>query len=560
MKKLNLNNNVSQEMEIPCIGIDLGTTNSAVSVLDNTRIPRVLPIGEDGSPTVPSCVLWEDGKWIVGQEAYKQRYKKNCCYSVKRLMGSDTEIVLYDEKNHATLKTNPIEVSSKILKYMASRVNEMYGKCRKCVITVPAYFSQRQIEDTIKAATLAELDCIQILKEPTAAAYIYSNLEDTAGGDIVIYDLGGGTFDVTHLSLVKKDSVPAKMYQTLNKLYGIKEPEHSEDNTEKFYSRVIGTYGDMMLGGDDIDALTVEYATGGVKLKDELRQRLLLSAELIKKVGAFGQTIEFDGKSYQITRSHLVKATGVVYEKTHRIMSEIDMSRVDRIVLVGGSTKSQLIRDYLHRDYPNVQIVHTLNPDETVAQGAGALGGDILGKNQLPYQDVLPLPIGIMVNYNEVDVCLQKNTSIPFSVTRSFVTIEDEQENVSLNVFQGISSNPAECAYLGTARISNIPKKPKGEVVVYVTFTISMQGRLVVTANVDGTDLSVEFVVDNIFSVETQPNKQVGNDSFVCEDDFEEAFFEILKEADKVELLLERRGAKTVKEREAIEDRIVEMF
>ena len=251
------------------MGIDLGSTNSAVSVFTQGLVPTLCPMGTNGATTLQSCVRWDGGdKFTVGPEAYAARYKPNVCYSVKRIMGSGKTVTFRGEDGAEKVMT-PAQVSAEILKALADKVTDSFGRLTRCVIAVPAYFNQRQIEDTIEASKIAGLDCIQILKEPTSASYIYSNLGYAKDGSILIYDLGGGTFDVTHMSFLKKSSIPSKMMTALKRMYGIDSDLLDEgEDSSLYYCRVLGTYGDMNLGGDDIDAVMAGLSakSSGAKL------------------------------------------------------------------------------------------------------------------------------------------------------------------------------------------------------------------------------------------------------------------------------------------------------
>lgn len=554
MKKLNLAG--SDVSASACLGIDLGTTNCAVSVLNRGKIPKVLPIGKDGTTTVPSCVLFEGDNIIVGADAYKVRYKSNCIYSIKRLMGSGKTVTITN--NGKEMELTPAYVSSCILRYLAERAADVFMPIRKCVITVPAYFDQRQIEDTLEAAKLADLECIHILKEPTSAAYVYSQMGNTSSGDILVYDLGGGTFDVTHLTLVRKDAIPSKMFTALKRMYGIEPP--AQDDDSKYMCRVLGTYGDTMLGGDDIDLLAAKICAGDIKLSEEGFQQLVLKVEQTKKNGFIGLNLNIEGHDITITKDAINRATTEIYLRTRKIMDEIDTSSIKSIILVGGSTKSELIRKLLAEDFPKAEISTALNPDETVSQGAGVLGADLLEEGHLQFQDVLPMPIGVLVNYDMVEFCLQKNTSIPYSITRMFNTMKEGQTTVSIHVYQGVSHNPEECTYLGTVRITDIPPKENGLSTVEVTFTINLKGRLDITATAEGVAVPVTFTVENIFSVDSTAKATTTSTSdFVCQDDFDEMFYDTFIRTNNtkgIELLKKRHTLSDQSEIEAIEDEI----
>ena len=525
MNKMDLKGTGVKSSGCDILGIDLGTTNSAVSVFNAGTVPVLLPVGHNGKYTVPSCVRWDGGdNFTVGAEAYKERYKPNVIYSVKRMMGSGDKITLVHEDGK-TKKMTPAEVSAKILRHLADKAAEFHTAVDKCVITVPAYFDQRQITDTVKAAELAGLNCLQILKEPTSASFIYSLLGYANNGAVLIYDLGGGTFDATHMTFLRKDAVPKKMATSLKKQYGIEINSDSDDVTDQYYSRVIGTYGDMRLGGDDIDKLFGDTCLErqGIKLSAAGREQLYLRCESFKKnAAAAAEDVVIDGKKIHISRTVLEECVDKIFDRTMRIIEDVDMSEVSTIVLVGGSTKSQRIRDNLSSAFPGIEISAVLDPDETVALGAGAVAKAISGKKELEYSDVLPLPIGVLVDEKSVEVCLQKNTSMPYSVTRSYYTMHDYQERITVHLYQGLSSLPENCTYLGRITVDGIPKKPAGDVCVLLSFILNSQGRLRVVSRVEDIDREEELIIDNIFSVTGDEGKsETAASDFITIDDFE---------------------------------------
>lgn len=566
------------------IGIDLGTTNSAVAVYSANTVPTLLPIGGPGKFTIPSCVRWDgfneerEPIFTVGKEAYKERYAPNVIYSIKRMMGSGKRVDFHARgvkkledgaSNREVLTSTPAYISSLILSHIKEKVWELYKPVTKCIITVPAYFNQRQIEDTSEAAKYAGLECVQILKEPTSASYIYSLLGYANNGTVLIYDLGGGTFDVTHMRFLRKDNISSKLLTSLRRQYGIELNADGADANDQYFCRVLGTYGDVHLGGDDIDTEMAKRVveTTGVELSEEGMEQLILKCEEFKKLGVYGMDIELEGQKIHLSADDLNYAVDAIFERTLKLMEDISMEDVGTIVLVGGSTKSQRIRDNLAHKFPNVEISAVLDPDATVALGAGSVAKAVANKKGLMYSDVLPLPIGILVDETKVDVCIPRNTSMPHTVSRSFRTMHDKQERITLHVYQGLSSQPEKCTYLGKLCLEGIPQAPAGDVSVQVFFTLTGQGRLRITSKIDGegAEREEELVIDNIFDVSaTAPVPAMmdveDTDEGQPMDDFESCFMPLLKEdAEAMALFAERRtilhgGSSDVTE---IEDKIV---
>lgn len=544
------------------MGIDLGTTNSAVTIYNAGMLPQLIPIGKNGKFTLQSCVRWDgfenrEAIFTVGEDAYNERYKSNVIYSVKRIMGtdeavdfvmpgSDSTLVLDCAGPGTTLSMTPAQVSAEILKHIAAKVEEFYGRVTKCVITVPAYFNQRQINDTMEAAKLANLECLQILKEPTSASYIYSQLGYATNGSVLIYDLGGGTFDVTLMRFLRRDSIPSKLLTSLKRQYGITLGGNGADVNDQYFCRVLGTYGNMHLGGDDIDKYLGDklISDQNLNLSEEGKERLYLRCEEFKKSGTFGEDIFIEDTKIHITSTDLDAAVDVVFDKTMEIMSEIDTREVKTIVLVGGSTKSQRIRSNLEKAFPGVEISGVLDPDATVALGAGSVAKAIANDENMMYADVLPLPIGILVDESRVEVCLQKNTSMPYTTQKKFSTLHDNQDQVTIHVFQGLSDDPAKCTYLGRLTIGGVPPAPAGEVCVTVSFILTGQGRLKVISSVAGVNKEEELVIDNIFSVGNIDNPaqvKEGTEERKYQDDFEECFMPLLEANEEAMNLFQTR-------------------
>lgn len=534
-------------------GIDLGTTNSAIALRTASSVPTLIQLGK--KTTLPSCVMWENGQFIVGEEAYSKRYQSNVIYSVKRLMGSNKTITLVDGENSITL--TPAEVSSHILKELCKRASVYYDDIKDVVITVPAYFNQKQIEDTLKAGELAGLTVHHILKEPTSAGYVYSNIDSAESGEQVIYDLGGGTFDVTHSVLIRKTPEVQKTINYLESYYDIKISTSDSDESDKYYSRVLGTYGDMHLGGDDIDTVlaSILLSNEGLAKQDiseEDFEKLVLECEKFKKSGMIGFDFTIANKTFHMNQESLKSATRVVYGKTLAIMqpllSNIKSNNIKSIILVGGSTKSKYIREWLAAEFPMATVVCSLNPDETVAQGAASVGFDIAGGVPFKFQDVLPLAIGVLVDETTVSTCLPTNTSIPYSTSKLYTTLYDNQQVLEVKLYQGLSSNPNDCTFLGTIRIENLPQAPKGELDIIIDFILAVNGRLRVQATIG--DLTKDIEIENIFSVKN---------TTLQKDTFKDTFLSLAMDTDntKVIELFKKREEVFGEEREAIESEIL---
>ena len=533
------------------IGIDLGTTNSAVAVYSTTNVPTLCPMGVGKKYTMQSCVRWDGGdEFTVGEEAYKQRYLPNVCYSIKRHMGTDFRYT-FELPTGETKTMTPTEISAEILKALKSCVNEYYPGVYRCVITVPAYFNQRQIEDTVNAAKLAKLECVQILKEPTSASYIYSTLGYARDGSVLIYDLGGGTFDITHMSFLKKSSIPQKVMTSLKRQYGI-DMKAMEDESSLYYCKVLGTYGDTALGGDDVDAefaRVVWEREGSPKLSESEFEELTLKCEQFKKMSSskagtmtVTSTEEKVGDHiFKLTDEDLKAAVKVIFQKTMAIVEQIDaaeLQRIKTIVLVGGSTKSAHLVDMLQKTFPDKEISRVLDPDATVALGAGAVAKDIDEGRSLAYQDVLPMAIGVLVDESKIEHCIKKNTSLPYSRNVTYYTMHDDQTAVSVDIYQGNSTVPSECTYLGRLRVDDIPPAKAGEIAVTIAFLLSAQGRLKIVTTVAGVNKPAELAIDSIFNVSTEDTKPV------YLDEFEESMMAVLFDnREAVELLQKRREA-----------------
>lgn len=478
-------------------GIDLGTTNSCISLVDNDGISHIIEL-KNGGRTLPSCVMWDSNKdeFIVGREAYNHRYQPNVCYSVKRLMGSDST-VKFEHAGKIKYLT-PVEVSSLILKELVNQISDRHKDVTDVVITVPAEFNSKQIEDTVKAGELAGLNVIGILKEPTAASLVYRL--DKGSGTKLVYDLGGGTFDVSIINI--ESSKSNDFLQSL----GV-----SGSNDDKEVISVIATRGNSHLGGDDVDKEIFSRSMAHSKvpsgLPKQVVESLILSIEQLKKSEITISNAELpinctlkNGKKYEgvlsVTVDDIVSGTTAVYKRTKKYIDDVLKSssiNIDSIVLVGGSTKSKVIKELLRRDYPNVIIYDYLDPDESVSLGAAVQAKRVkYGSDTLKVFDVLSTPIGVLAD-DKVVKLIQRNSSIPCSSFQSFSTVEDYQEVVSVDVYEGDSVYKEECEYLGSVVVKDLPKGKAGEVAVLVCLEVDTNGLLHCKAKCLGDWVSVEL-------------------------------------------------------------------
>ena len=486
-------------------GIDLGTTNSCISVHTSTtsgESTKIIPL-RDGRVTLPSCVEYRDGKVAVGQEAYKRRWDKDhVVYSVKRLMGTDSRIPLCGDSEEPIVVT-PVEVSAEILKELKRNAEILYGAIQDVVITVPAYFGMEQRRDTKKAAELAGFNVLSLISEPTAAALAYGLDSQDKSDQILVYDLGGGTFDV---SLLKFSKLSDTSFDALGLDFG---------DDESMVCKVISTSGDNHLGGDDLDNALAKVILDRLRktcsdqygsfpeefVTDEMFERLILSAEVSKKNGAdqfYQQTfmVPIDGEEKPVSVSwdskDFKQALIPIFDKTVACIQQCLMSASDnhfsKIVLVGGSTKLQMLKDMLREVFPKVEILDTLNPDESVAIGASIKAAADQGETGTMVDDILPMPIGVeTVNvYGTTSIggqftqILPKNAVLPVESSKSFATDEDNQEVIEVKIYQGTSPSVVNNTLLGTLRFDKIPKGKAGEVEIIVKFLVDANGLLTV--------------------------------------------------------------------------------
>ena len=495
------NSNVFGADKTPAFGIDLGTTNSCISIFKEGSLPEVIPM-RNGKSTLPSCVkyLGKGLKPIVGLEAYEERDKESVVYSVKKLMGSGQKVEVVAE-NGDKLFLEPYEVSAEILKALVENISDRYTVVKDVVITVPADFNNIQIEDTLKAAKLADLNVLQILREPTAGS-LALRLEDKLEGDFLVYDLGGGTFDVSLINL-SSSNVSEDVEDSFGGLYdfGDEETETEPSSTSKDLSSIYvvkATRGDVNLGGDDLDDIMLKIVLDRLKkegvqiwaMPDSYKEKLKLRLEKQKKAGieqVYKMPIEYKPTRGRVVDREVFVVPNDFYMATLEIFNKTKVhidsllkdygTNIKGIVTIGGSTKNPLIKELLATTY-GIKVYDGLNPDEAVSLGAAVQASNLkFGGSNISVLDVISHGIGVLAD-GVVENIIPRDTTVPTSSTKFFGTNRDDQEQIDVHVFSGNSRIKEECVYLGTLSINNIPKGKAGEVYVKVNLSIDSSGSL----------------------------------------------------------------------------------
>ncbi|MEK4758485.1 molecular chaperone DnaK [Macrococcus sp. FSL W8-0367] len=473
------------------IGIDLGTTNSCVAVLEGGE-PKVIA-NPEGNRTTPSVVAFKNGETQVGEVAKRQAITNpNTIISIKRHMGTDYKV------NIEGKEYSPQEISAMILQNLKATAESYLGeKVTKAVITVPAYFNDAERQATKDAGKIAGLEVERIINEPTAAALAYGLDKTDKEQKVLVFDLGGGTFDVSILELGD----------------GVFE--------------VLSTSGDNKLGGDDFDQVIINHLVEEFKKENGLdlsqdkmaMQRLKDAAEKAKKdlsgVSSTQISLPFISAGeagplhleVTLSRAKFEELSHTLVERTmgptRQAMKDAGLSNadIDEVILVGGSTRIPAVQEAIKKELgkePNKGV----NPDEVVAMGAAIQGGVITGDvKDVVLLDVTPLSLGIETMGGVSTVLIERNTTIPTSKSQVFSTAADNQPAVDIHVLQGERQMAADNKTLGRFQLTDIPPAPRGVPQIEVTFDIDKNGIVNVTAKDLGTQKEQKITIQSSSSL-----------------------------------------------------------
>ena len=473
------------------VGIDLGTTFSAIAVLEAGK-PEMI-VNAEGERITPSVVAFtDDGERLVGTIARRQAITnpERTVYSIKRKMGTSHRVKI--SLNGQVKEYTPEEISAFILQKLKKDAEErLGGKINKAVITVPAYFNDSQRQATKDAGKIAGFQVERIINEPTAASLAYG-LDKEGDQTILVYDLGGGTFDVSILSIGE----------------GVFE--------------VVSTDGDTQLGGDDFDRRIMDWLVGefkretGIDLSQDLSamQRLKDAAETAKKELSTKRETEINlpyitadargPKHLQmaLTRAKLEAMIDDLLQRTIRIAenalaaAKLSPKDIDQVVLVGGSTRIPKVQELVEGLFGKAKINKEINPDEVVALGAAIQGGVLAGEiDEIVLLDVTPLTLSIETLGGVATPLIERNTTIPVEKTKTFTTAEDGQTTVDVHIVQGERKMAADNKSLGRFQLTGIPPAPRGIPQIDVTFSIDVNGILSVKARDKATSKEAGIVI-----------------------------------------------------------------
>lgn len=466
------------------VGIDLGTTNSLIAWVENGS-PRVV-VDQQDRALMPSVVHFpEAGVPVVGFEAAAMMAQDadNTFSSVKRLMGissSDPATELYPninrEKQVPRLPSRsglltPHEISAYIVRALKERALTVLDQIDGAVITVPAYFDDSQRQATKDAAKLAGVPLMRLLNEPTAAALAYG-LEKTGDAVVAVYDLGGGTFDVSVLRI--------------------------EDGV----FQVLATAGDTQLGGDDLDRTICAWIAQQVETEETVHDLLPLARTIKERLSDEEQcSLQYKGQSLHCSREELNRRIRPIIDSSIQLCKQairdsgVALDDIQHLVLVGGSSRVPLVAESLAKAFPQIQLNNSMNPDTTVALGAALQAETLATGNGRLLLDVLPLSLGIEIMGSLVERIIPRNTSIPVSITQEFTTWKEGQTAMLIHVVQGERDRVEDCRSLAKFDLVGIPPRAAGAARVKVNFAVDADGILQVTAEESSTGTKTQIEV-----------------------------------------------------------------
>ncbi|MDO5770299.1 MAG: molecular chaperone DnaK, partial [Psychrobacter sp.] len=535
------------------IGIDLGTTNSCVAVMEGDKV-KVIENSE-GTRTTPSIIAYKDGETLVGQSAKRQAVTNphNTLFAIKRLIGRrfDDKVVQKDvgmvpykivkaDNGDAWVEVNgkkmaPPQISAEVLMKMKKTAEDYLGETvTEAVVTVPAYFNDSQRQATKDAGKIAGLDVKRIINEPTAAALAYGMDKKEGDRTIAVYDLGGGTFDVSIIEIA------------------------DVDGEQQF--EVLSTNGDTFLGGEDFDSALIEFLVEEFKKEQDFNlkgdalamQRLKEAAEKAKIELSSAQSTEVNlpyitadstGPKHlvvTISRSKLEALTEALVERTMepcKIALEdagLKKDQIDDVILVGGQTRMPLVQQKV-QEFFGQEPRKDVNPDEAVAVGAAIQGAVLSGdKTDVLLLDVTPLTLGIETMGGVMTPIIEKNTMIPTKKSQVFSTADDNQPAVTIQVYQGERKIAAQNKMLGRFDLTDIPPAPRGIPQIEVTFDINADGIMNISAKDKGTGKaqSIQIKADSGLSDEEVEQMVRDAEANAAEDEKFAALAQVRNEAD----------------------------
>jgi len=567
------------------IGIDLGTTNSCVAVMEGDKV-KIIENAE-GTRTTPSIVAYKDDEILVGQSAKRQAVTNpnNTLFAIKRLIGRrfDDKVVQKDigmvpykivkaDNGDAWVEINgkklaPPQVSAEILKKMKKTAEDYLGeKVTEAVVTVPAYFNDSQRQATKDAGKIAGLDVKRIINEPTAAALAYGMDKKQGDSTVAVYDLGGGTFDISIIEIA------------------------DVDGEQQF--EVLATNGDTFLGGEDFDSALIDYLVDEFKKDQDVNlkgdslamQRLKEAAEKAKIELSSAQSTEVNlpyitadssGPKHLVVTISRSKLESLTEELVQRTMGPcktaledagLKVGDVDDVILVGGQTRMPLVQQKV-QEFFGQEPRKDVNPDEAVAAGAAIQGAVLSGdKTDVLLLDVTPLTLGIETMGGVMTPIIEKNTMIPTKKSQVFSTAEDNQPAVTIQVYQGERKIANQNKQLGRFDLTDIPPAPRGLPQIEVTFDINADGIMNISAKDKGTGKaqSIQIKADSGLSDEEVEQMVRDAEANAAEDEKFANLAQVRNEADgrihAVQKALKEAGDKvTEDEKSTVETAISEL-
>ncbi len=470
------------------VGIDLGTTNSLIAIVENEKVK--IFCDENGVDIQPSVVAYDERGNAVPKNSAK---KKTLISSIKRLMGKSFADVqnnnfpfkISEEKTLRIIlggkKIRPEEISSEILKHLKNIAEKNLGKkIKKAVITVPAYFDEAAKNATKLAANLADLEAIRLVNEPTAAALAYG-LDNASEGIYCVYDLGGGTFDVSILKM------------------------------QKGLFKVLGVAGDNHLGGDDFDEIIVQKFSN-LTLMEARRIKEELSREASTTLPSRHSPNSFTRADFEDLISEKITKTATLTKNLIEDL-ELETSAIKGVILVGGSTKIPLVRKKLAEIFGEKKVLTNLDPDRVVALGAAWQAHNLSGNGKNLLLDITALSLGIEMMGGIVDKIILRNSTIPTAKAKEFTTYADNQTGMKLHIVQGERELSADCRSLAEFEIKNIPAMKAGMARVLISFKVDADGLLTVSAEEKMTGTKQEIEVRPSYSLDENEIKKMLLDS-----------------------------------------------